>query len=205
MITWPIRTAKASGCFDRIIVSTDSEDIARVALDAGAEVPFYRPAHLADDHALTREVVVHAIDWLCTYQETPTAVACLYPTAVLLTRDDILEGFRTLNQDGVLYSLTITEFEFPIQRAVRLTQGREIEMMQPEHAETRSQDLEPFYHDAGALYWGKPSAFRQAIPIFGSQTRAVVLPRDRAIDIDTMSDLHLAEARLHALLDASSK
>jgi N-acylneuraminate cytidylyltransferase len=199
MIAWSIETARASGCFARVIVSTDDEEIAEAARAAGADVPFRRPAQLADDHAGTGSVIAHAVDWIARHGTLPEAVACIYPTAPLLIPEDVWAGRELLAEQDVDFVVSVTPFAFPIQRGLRLGADERIEMLNPALMRTRSQDLEPAYHDAGALYWGRAAAFSAGLPIFGPRTRALRLPRNRAIDIDTPEDWLVAEAAFRAL------
>jgi N-acylneuraminate cytidylyltransferase len=201
IIAWPIATARASACFDRVIVSTDDPEIAETAERAGAEVPFRRPAELADDHTGTLDVIAHALNWLAAEGCVLAAAACIYPTAVLLSEADIRAGAALLAGAEVDYAVAVTEYPFPVQRAVQLDRRGALAMLQPEHAATRSQDLPAVYHDAGALYWGRPAAFLQRAPLFSPRARAIVLPRSRVVDIDTPEDWEIAEAlfeRRHA-------
>lgn len=199
MIAWPIAAAQASGCFDEIVVSTDSDEIAAVARNANAETPFVRPAELSDDHATTLDVIAHAVQWLRERDRGPRQVACIYATAPFLTADDIREGLALLEQPDTAYAVTVTPFAFPIQRAVRLDTDQRLEMVYPEHALTRSQDLEEHYHDAGALYWGTADAFAERRPFFAPHTKAIRLPRYRVHDIDTEEDWRQAELMFQAL------
>ena len=149
MIAWSIRAAQASECFDRIIISTDDNEIAEVAKAYGAEVPFVRPAELSDDHTGTIAVVAHAIEWQNTHGAGATDVCCLYATAPFVLPSDIAHGYEVLQSSGADYAFSVTSYAFPIQRAIRITSQQRVEMFQPEHFNTRSQDLEEAWHDAG--------------------------------------------------------
>ena len=121
MIAWSIEAARASGCFDRILVSTDDEQIAAVARSHGAEVPFLRPAHLADDHATTQAVVMHAVQWCEQQGLAAQAVCCLYATAPFVQPADLAAGAHFLQQAPAgSFVFTVTSFPFPIQRAIRI-------------------------------------------------------------------------------------
>lgn len=194
IIAWPIATARASACFDRVIVSTDDLEIAETAERAGAEVPFRRPAELADDHTGTLDVIAHALNWLAADGCVVSRAACIYPTAVLLDEDDIRTGAELLETGDADYAVTVTEYPFPVQRAVQIDRRGGLAMLQPEHIATRSQDLPAVYHDAGALYWGRAEAFLTRAPLFQPRARAIVLPRNRVVDIDTPEDWDIAEA-----------
>lgn len=200
MIAWSIEAARQSRCFERIIVSTDDEEIAAVAQQHGAEVPFMRPAHLADDHTATIPVIAHAIEWLQGQSQGAEAVCCLYATAPFVSAVDIQRGAEALEQQpDAEYALSVTSYAFPIQRALRLTPQGRIAMFQPEHFKTRSQDLEEAWHDAGQFYWGRTSAWLAALPIFSERAVPVMLPRHRVQDIDTPEDWRRAEWLFRAL------
>lgn len=197
MIAWSIEAALASGCFSRVIVSTDDDEIAAVAEANGAEAPFRRPANLADDHTGTIPVIAHAIDWLREQGDAPQAVCCLYATAPFVQPEDLQAGYRALqggdDGDVVDYAFSVTSYAFPIQRALRLTPDGRVAMFQPEHFTTRSQDLEEAWHDAGQFYWGRAEAWQAGTPIFTRRAVPVRLPRHRVQDIDTPEDWHRAE------------
>ena len=193
MIVWSIEAAHASNCFDRIIVSTDAAEIAEVARAHGAEVPFLRPSELSDDHTGTIPVVAHAVDWMAQKFGPVQFACCLYATAPFVQAQDLREGLEVLLRSGAQYAFTVTNFATPIQRAFRITDQQRIEMFIPSQFNTRSQDLEDAYHDAGQFYWGLPEAWLSAKPLFSQFSAPVVLPRYRVQDIDTMDDWHRAE------------
>lgn len=193
MIAWSIEAAKASSCFDRIIVSTDNEEIAEVAKSFGAEVPFIRPIHLSDDHTATIPVIAHAIRWQMEHSHSPTEVCCVYATAPFVQAGDIKRGLEILKSTDAEYAFSLTTYAFPIQRAIRITTEQRVEMFQPWHSNTRSQDLEEAWHDAGQFYWGRASAWLEGKPIFISDAAPVFLPRYRVQDIDTLEDWQRAE------------
>ena len=199
MIAWSIEAAKASDCFDRIIVSTDDEEIAELAKSYGAEVPFMRPAELSDDYAGTTAVIAHAINTLAEHSQPPAYVCCVYATAPFVQAEDIKRGLEALKSTNAAYAFSITSYEFPIQRAIRITQNQRVEMFQPEYFETRSQDLEEAWHDAGQFYWGQASAWLESMPIFSRNSAPVHLPRNRVQDIDTPEDWERAEWMFTAL------
>lgn len=193
MIAWSIEAAIKSRCFDAVLVSTDDEEIATVAKKFGASVPFLRPASLSDDHTGTTKVISHAIEWHLERGITPELVCCLYATAPLISSDDIKLGKDLLTESDADFSFPVTSFGFPIQRATRIKQDGRLEMIQPEHYRTRSQDLEPAFHDAGQFYWGKTTAWLEGKPLFSSKSIPLILPRFRVQDIDTVEDWERAE------------
>ncbi|PUE29368.1 pseudaminic acid cytidylyltransferase [Limnohabitans sp. JirII-29] len=193
MIAWSIEAALHSACFERVIVSTDDADIAAVAQSCGAEVPFMRPADLSDHHTPTLPVVAHAIDWAHAQGMTPQAVCCIYATAPMITALDVQQSLHTLLSNDCDYVFAATSYAFPIQRAFQLNAQHRVEMFDPEHFGTRSQDLPHAYHDAGQFYWGTPAAWLNQTPIFSSRAMAHLLPRYRVQDIDTPEDWVRAE------------
>jgi len=193
MIAWSIRAAIQSQCFDRIIVSTDDAEIAQVALTHGAEVPFIRPAELSDDHTGTIPVMAHAIQWQNAQGAPVDNVCCIYATAPFLQGSDLRHGLQILQSAGAHYAFSVTSYAFPIQRAIRITDQGRVEMFQPEHFNTRSQDLEEGWHDAGQFYWGNALAWLEHRPLFSHDSAPVVLPRHRVQDIDTVEDWERAE------------
>ncbi|MCZ8501949.1 pseudaminic acid cytidylyltransferase [Vibrio sp. J383] len=195
MIAYSIEAATASGCFDKVIVSTDDVEIANVAKGYGAEVPFLRPAEISDDYATTMDVMAHAIRWCESEGWYVEAVCCLYATAPFVLPSDLQRGYRLLENDQqVQFAFSATSFPFPIQRAIKLDEHDSVTMFDPEHEQTRSQDLEEAYHDAGQFYWGQTNAFLNKLSIFSPHSKAVQLPRSRVQDIDTQEDWELAEA-----------
>ena len=193
IIAWSIMAARDSGCFDRVIVSTDDTEIAGIAREWGADVPFMRPADLSDDHTGTIPVIRHAIEWFVEHIEVPELTCCIYATAPFVTTEDLQQGLETLNTSGADYAFTVTSYAFPIQRAIRTTPEGRVEMFNPEHFNTRSQDLEEAYHDAGQFYWGRTDAWLKGKPIFTPDAVPVLLPRHRVQDIDTPEDWLRAE------------
>ena len=204
MIAWSIEAARLSGCFDRIVVSTDDVEIAEVARLYGAEVPFMRPAELASDHAATIPVIAHAVDWVSRDSGPCTLACCIYATAPFVRARDITLGLDTLLSSSVDYAFSVTSYPFPIQRAVRITARQRVEMFSPEHFQLRSQDLEDAFHDAGQFYWGRAEAWIAGKPLFASYSAPIVLPRYRAQDIDTPEDWKHAEM-LFKLLEATAE
>jgi len=204
MIAWSIRAAQASECFDRIIISTDDNEIAEVAKAYGAEVPFVRPAELSDDHTGTIAVVAHAIEWQNTHGAGATDVCCLYATAPFVLPSDIAHGYEVLQSSGADYAFSVTSYAFPIQRAIRITSQQRVEMFQPEHFNTRSQDLEEAWHDAGQFYWGNAQAWLTQQPLFTEAAAPVPIPRYRVQDIDTPEDWERAEW-MHKSMNLSAK
>lgn len=199
MIAYSIEAAIASGCFDKVIVSTDDAEIAAVAEAHGAYVPFLRPADISDDYATTMDVMAHAIHWCQNEGWEIDAVCCLYATAPFVLPKDLQQGYALLQGEGVQFVFSATSFPFPIQRAIKLDSDGSVSMFSPENEQVRSQDLEEAYHDAGQFYWGRTKAFLEKYSIFSPHSKAVLLPRNRVQDIDTKEDWELAESLFSVL------
>lgn len=198
MIAWSIETAKDSKLFDLIIVTTDDEEIAEVATQWGAEIPFIRPPELSDDHAATTEVVAHATQWVLGQGWPVTAVCCIYATAPFVQVGDLKQGLDLLESGDWEYTFSATDYAAPIFRSFKQTSNGGIEMFYPEHFLTRSQDLPITLHDAGQFYWGKPSAWLEGKRVFDKYSIPVIIPRWRVQDIDTKDDWLRAELMFHA-------
>lgn len=199
MIAWSIEAARLSGCFDRILVSTDDAEIAEVARANGADVPFMRPRELSDDHTGTIPVIAHAIDWINRNVGDVEFACCLYATAPFVQAADLQRGLQLLRRSGADYAFSVTSYAFPIQRAIRITSDQRVEMFQSEYFDTRSQDLEEAFHDAGQFYWGTSQAWLTGKPVFSRGAVPVPLPRYRVQDIDTDEDWRRAELMRQAL------
>ena len=205
MIAWPIGVARESGLFDRVIVSTDDAEIAETARGLGAEVPFMRPAELADDHAGTIPVIAHATRWAREQGWQVEALCCIYPTAPMISPDDLAEGLRLLDQGTHDFVFSATDFASPIFRSFVQAEGGGVEMIFPEHFNSRSQDLPRALHDAAQFYWGRPDAWLSAETLFGARSAALLIPPWRVQDIDTPEDWVRAEALFRALGGPATK
>jgi len=196
MLHWPVAAAQASGLFDRIIVSTDDEGIADAARTAGAEA-LARPAALSDDRTGVVPVVRHALK---TAGQGADSACLIYATAPFLRAKDIARGFEALG--GADFSLSVTTFPFPIQRALLRTPEGRVAMFHPEHAQTRSQDLPEAFHDAALFAWGTRDAWLSDVALYGPGTAMVDIPRHLVQDVDTPEDWTRAEYMARALIDA---
>ncbi|MGL5103532.1 MAG: pseudaminic acid cytidylyltransferase [Plesiomonas sp.] len=203
IIAYSIEAALQASCFDAVIVSTDDPAIVEIAQQYGAEVPFMRPAEIANDYATTTDVIRHALLWFHQQQQPVDALCCLYATAPFVRAEDLLAGYHLLAQDDTDYVFSATRYSFPIQRAIKLDAQQRVSMFQPEHLSTRSQDLPEAFHDAGQFYWGTADAFLNSKPIFSPAARAMILPRQRVQDIDTPEDWEYAELMFRLLHNES--
>jgi pseudaminic acid cytidylyltransferase len=193
MIAWPIQAALDSACFDQVLVSTDDEEIATIARDHGAHTPFVRPAELSDHHSTTGAVMQHAVQWLQDHGADVSAICCLYATAPFVQAQDIRDALALLQSQALDYVFSATGYSFPIQRAFQLNAQGRVQMFQPEHLLTRSQDLPEAFHDAAQFYWGTGQAWLHQKPVFSNQSAPLILPSHRVQDIDTPQDWLRAE------------
>lgn len=200
MIAWSIEAAGASGLFERIVVSTDDDEIAEVALQWGGEVPFIRPAELADDHAGTTPTIAHATRWALSEGLAVASVCCIYATAPFVRTDDLVRAEAILEAGDWDYAFAVTDFAAPIFRAFQETPDGGVEMFFPEHFTTRSQDLPTTFHDAGQFYWGRTAAWLENRRIFDRLSAPVIIPRWRVQDIDTPDDWTRAEILAPAIM-----
>ncbi len=205
MIAWPISVARASGLFDRIIVSTDSQDIADIAKVWGAEVPFLRPAELSGDFTPTAPVLLHSLDILAQEGINPEHICCIYPTAPFLQPKYLRQGLDELRIHKAPGAVSVTTFDFPILRAFHECADGSVTFHWPEYELTRSQDLPEFLHDAGQFYWLNVTCFREHKQTIMPGMRSVFLPRERTLDIDTPDDLRVAELMGRILLIETEK
>ena len=153
LIAYSIEVAIASQLFDKIIVSTDDEQIAEIAKEYGAEVPFIRPPKLSDDFTGTQDVINHTIDFLESQGENYEYICTLYATAPLLQKEYLIQGYEKLKESNAINAFSATSMPFPIQRTFKLDVNGRCAMFTPEYYMSRSQDLEEAYQDAGQFYW----------------------------------------------------
>lgn len=201
ILTYSIDAARASGLFERLVISTDDDEIAELAQACGAEVPFRRPPALSDDFTGTNLVVRHAVDWIESSHGPVTQVCCIYATAPFVRPADLLAAHSLLTP-GLDFVFSATTFDFPVQRALCRSTENRVRPMFPEWIGSRSQDLEEAIHDAGQFYWGTPAAFRLHDVVFNAAARAYLLPRHRVQDIDTLEDWQRAEWLHRAMSDS---
>jgi pseudaminic acid cytidylyltransferase len=201
MIAHAIAAARDSGLFARIVVSTDDDEIAEVAREYGAEVPFRRPAELAGDHAATAPVVAHAIQACGAPGESADPVCCLYPCVPLLRPEDLTQALALLEGSGADFCFPVVAFASPVQRALRRAPDGRMSPIDATHEFSRTQDLEPAYHDAGQFYWGRASAWLAGRRVHSGGI-GHPMPAWRVVDIDTPEDWARAELIHRALKDA---
>jgi pseudaminic acid cytidylyltransferase len=195
VIAYAIEAASATGVFEEVIVSTDSDEIAAVAEAAGASVPFRRPAELAGDEAGTAPVLLHALEELRNSRggRDPEFLCAIYPATPLITAARLLEGYELIRASRAPTVLTVGPFPSPILRALGVDASGRVARLWPEYEMTRSQDLAPAYFDAGQFYWLDVGRFEEEREILMEGARPLILSKGEAVDIDDEADWELAE------------
>lgn len=194
IIAYSIEAALRSGLFEEVMVSTDDAEIAAVARQYGAQVPFLRSAATADDVATTADVLLEVIGKYEALGKHFEYACCLYPTAPLIETDAIKEAFALLQTHTYDSVFPVLQYSYPIWRSLKIEAGK-ASMNWPEHLHSRSQDLPPAYHDAGQFYWFRVAAFSESKQLFTANSGAVVLSELAVQDIDSETDWQLAELK----------
>jgi len=200
MIAYAITAAQNTGLFNHIVVSTDDIEIAEVAQQWGAEVPFMRPPQLADDYTGTVPVIAHAIQALQQKYQDINYVCCIYPATPLIQETDIKAALELLIATEAPYAFPITQFPSAVQRSLKRDKNGRVRPFYPEFEQTRTQDLEPAYHDAGQFYWGSKDTWLTLSSIYPNGTGLTISPW-RVVDIDDLNDWHRAEI-VYKILDS---
>lgn len=194
IIAYSIEAALNSACFETVLVSTDDEEIAEVAANYGAAVPFLRSSKNADDHATVFDVVSECMAYFDQQGQSFDSIACLFATAPFVTSQRIQEANAVLESapeaDSVFF---IQSFNYPIKRSLFVNKKGHLEMEWPENLNTRSQDFMAYYHDAGQFYIAKKTSLFRHKTFFCPRSHGIKLSQQEAVDIDTPEDWAMAE------------
>lgn len=199
IIAYSIEAALNSGIFDEVMVSTDDEEIARIAESYGAEVPFLRSAEKADDHAPTIEVIKEVLEEYKKLGEEFDYACCIYPTAPFITAGKLKTAFETLKSSGKDALVPVVKFSFPPQRCF-VIEDESLKYKWPENEFARSQDLEPFYHDAGQFYFQKTKTLIEGHSLVPASTAPFIVDDMEVQDIDTFDDWNIAEIKYRKMV-----
>ncbi|MCI5058029.1 MAG: pseudaminic acid cytidylyltransferase [Flavobacteriales bacterium] len=194
IISYAIELALKSNLFDEVMVTTDDEEIAQIAKQEGASVPFLRSAKNADDFATTADVLFEVFDFYEKQNEKFDIGCCIYPTSPLVQEKLLKETFQKLKTGNFDSVFPVLNFSYPIQRSLKIDNDK-VKMVWPEHLNSRSQDLEERYHDAGQFYWFSISSFKEKKTLFTDNSGAVPISELEAQDIDNPSDWKVAELK----------
>ncbi len=198
IIAYSIDAALKSGVFDEVMVSTDDEEIAGVARQHGASVPFFRSAETANDYSTTVDVLLEVIETYKQQGKVFDTICCLYSTAPFVTSDRLKEAYAKIS-DNVDACFTMVEYSYPVQRSLRINENGRVEMRHPEHLKSRTQDLEKVYHDAGQFYYVKTKTLIEEKTVWCKKTAPLVLSELEVQDLDTLTDWQLAEMKYELL------
>lgn len=198
IIAYSIEAALESNAFAEVMVSTDSEEIASIAKQYGAVIPFMRSPTTSNDFATTSEVIAEVIAGYAAIDKKFDAFCCLYPTAPFVSAQKLRAAFDFFEKSRCDSLISVVKYAFPPQRALLIDGGR-VRYQFPENAAKRSQDLPPIYHDCGQFYICKTSMFMKSHALVSDQTVPFIVPEEEAQDIDTMSDWLIAEAKYKIL------
>lgn len=198
IIAYSIEASIESGVFDEVMVSTDDEEIAGIARQYGASVPFLRSAETSNDYATTVDVLLEVVNKYKAQGQEFDTICCLYSTAPFVTSDRLKEAASKIN-DSVDACFTIVQYSYPIQRSLRINDAEYVEMKYPEHLKSRTQDLEKVYHDAGQFYFVKTDALINEKTVWCKRTAPLILSELEVQDLDTETDWQLAEMKYQLL------
>lgn len=200
IIQYSIEAAINSDCFDEVMVSTDDQEIADLAISLGAKLPFKRSEKTSNDFATTVDVIKEVIESYEQFGENFDTFCCIYPTAPFVTADKLISAFDILKLSGADSVLPVTAFSFPILRSLKI-ENEKVSFNWPEYMNTRSQDLVPAYHDCGQFYLMKTDKFKEKGKLFTDFTCPIIMPESEVQDIDTEEDWKVAEIKYSFLLE----
>lgn len=199
IIAYAIENALKSALFDEVMVSTDDPEIARIAKEYGAIVPFMRSPENSNDFATTADVLTEVLDWYQENKQLPDTFCCLYPTSPLIQTTDLQNACKQLEENNIPILISAVPYSFPVQRSFRLNDKLLVKPVEPESMLKRSQDLELTFHDAGAFYFFDTSFFMKRKEIWTETTGAYILNELKVQDIDNETDWKLAELKYQLL------
>lgn len=201
IIAYSIIAAFESETFSHVIVSTDDEEIASIARQYGASVPFMRSSKNSDDHAGISDVVIEVLDKLGSQGLDFQYFCCILPTAPFVNSQRLRQGLDLILQTKSDSVIPVTQFGYPIQRAFRIEEGGSLKMFWPENYPKRSQDLEPAYHDIGQFYWMNSQALRTKKLMFTDNSYPLIVPESEVQDIDHEEDWIIAEMKFKMIME----
>ncbi len=194
ILAYSVEAALASGVFDRVMVSTEDVEIAEIARRHGAEVPFFRSEETSSDYATTSEVLLEVLEEYGKREERFGMACCIYPTAPFVTGEKLRNAVGMLEESGADSLVPVTPFSYPPQRAMVIEEGRLV-FRYPEYLDSRSQDLEPHYHDAGQFYVFRTESFLRTGKVLAGNILPLVVSELEVQDIDNLTDWQIAEMK----------
>ena len=205
IIAYSIEAALKSGLFDEVMVSTDDKIIAEVAKSYGAAIPFLRSDKNSDDYATAIDVLTEVIGAYKKRNQDFAYACCIFPTAPFVTANKLKDSFNLLVEKNYDTVFPVLKFSFPIQRAIKLDAANKMQMFEPEHINTRSQDLTPAYHDSGQFYWFQPKTVLPQKKLWTDNTGCILIDEMEGQDIDSLEDWNLAELKYQLIHGTKNK
>ncbi len=200
ILAYSIEAAINSGVFDEVMISTEDDEIAEIAKEYGAVFPFRRSEEMADDHAMTIDVIIEVVNAYIKSGKNPESVCCIYPTAPFVTAEKLKKANSCFENSDVEAVLPVVRFSFPPQRSFIMSDGL-LKYKWPENELKRSQDLEPFYHDAGQFYFIKTQAMLDQHTLVPKKTVPFILDEMEVQDIDNIDDWNMAELKYQVMVN----
>ena len=200
IISFSIEACLRSGIFQEVMVSTDDNEIAEIARQCGASVPFMRTEQTSDDFATTADVIKEVLDTYRKEGKEFDFACCIYPTAPFITSGKLQMAWDILSESNINTVMPVTRFGFPIWRSLKMDEKRNIMFNWPEFANTRSQDLPAAFHDCGQFYFFRTEPFLRTGKLISEPTRGIEVPESEVQDIDNEEDWKIAEIKYSFLL-----
>ncbi len=200
ILAYSIEAAVESGLFDTVMVSTDDEEIAEIARQYGAQVPFYRSAETANDFATTNDVLLEVLAEYENRGQVFEMAVCIYPTAPFVTAEKIRAAVEKLEESDADTLIPVVAFSYPPQRAMIVEEGRLV-FEYPQYLDSRSQDLVPHYHDVGQFYVFRTEAFKVNRKLMVGNILPLVVSELEVQDIDNQTDWEIAEMKYRLMKD----
>ncbi len=194
IISYAIETALKSGVFEKVMVSTDTPEIAEIAKKYGAEIPFLRSQKNSDDYATTADVLIEVIDSYKKIGYSPRSACCIYPTTPLIEEKHHEEASKKLLKNNLDVVFTISKFEPHIQRCLSIKNDLLI-CDNPQFRNVRTQDLEEKFYDAGQFYYFNVEKLLQTKSLLTNNTGFILLDSNQCQDVDTMHDWKMLEMK----------
>lgn len=199
VIAYSIDAALRSGIFEEVMVSTDDEEIAEIARQYGASVPFMRSSETANDYAGTEDVISEVIERYRALGQEFETICCIYATAPFVKSERLYKAYGKLNENTDA-AFSVVSYSYPIQRSLRINKNGYVEMKFPQYLDARTQDLEETYHDAGQFYFVKTDSFFKEKTLWCRRTAPIILSELEVQDLDTETDWQLAELKYQHLM-----
>jgi len=203
ILAYSIEAARISNLFDEVMVSTDDPDIAQLAVQLGASVPFRRSRQTAGDFATTADVLLEVVAMYKQQGRQFDTACCIYATAPFTTTALLRRGYDRLEAGAFDTVFPVVEFDYPIQRSLQMNKEGHVAMVWPEFESNRSQDLEPRFHDSGMFYWFRPGKLQAGGGLFSANSGAIIVSGLECHDIDSLDDWCIAELKYKRLLSLS--